>query len=95
MIEFTPLDEIASMSVSDGAEGRRRRRLHASEGSSRGNPHDLIGIIRCASSSPAAPAASARILIEHWLPQGHEILVIDNFATGRREVVPALAGPDA
>src|SRR3954453_21129067 len=31
-------------------------------------------------------------LIEHWLPQGHEILVIDNFATGRREVVPALKG---
>ena len=28
-------------------------------------------------------------LIEHWLPQGHDILVIDNFATGRREVVPA------
>ena len=25
-------------------------------------------------------------LIEHYLPQGHEILVIDNFATGRREV---------
>ncbi|AUC98328.1 nucleotide sugar epimerase [Bradyrhizobium sp. SK17] len=31
-------------------------------------------------------------LIEHWLPQGHEILVIDNFATGKREVVPALPG---
>jgi nucleoside-diphosphate-sugar epimerase len=31
-------------------------------------------------------------LIEHWLPQGHEILVIDNFATGRREVVPAVPG---
>lgn len=29
-------------------------------------------------------------LIEHWLPQGHAILVIDNFATGRREVVPNL-----
>jgi UDP-glucose 4-epimerase len=28
-------------------------------------------------------------LIEHWLPQGHEILVVDNFATGQREVVPA------
>jgi len=27
-------------------------------------------------------------LIEHWLPHGHDILVIDNFATGRREVVP-------
>lgn len=27
-------------------------------------------------------------LIEHWLPQGHEIFVIDNFATGKREVVP-------
>jgi len=30
-------------------------------------------------------------LIEHYLPQGHEILVIDNFATGQREVVPQLA----
>jgi len=28
-------------------------------------------------------------LIEHWLPRGHQILVIDNFATGKREVVPA------
>jgi len=27
-------------------------------------------------------------LIEHWLPKGHEIFVIDNFATGKREVVP-------
>lgn len=26
-------------------------------------------------------------LIEHWLPQGHDILVIDNFATGKRETV--------
>ena len=31
-------------------------------------------------------------LIEHWLPQGNEILVIDNFATGKREVVPPVAG---
>jgi UDP-glucose 4-epimerase len=31
-------------------------------------------------------------LIESWLPQGHEILVIDNFATGTREVVPAMPG---
>jgi UDP-glucose 4-epimerase len=31
-------------------------------------------------------------LVEHWLPQGHEIAVIDNFATGKREVVPALPG---
>ena len=29
-------------------------------------------------------------LIEHWLPQGHEIFVIDNFATGKREVVPTM-----
>lgn len=28
-------------------------------------------------------------LIEHWLPAGHEIAVLDNFATGKREVVPA------
>ena len=31
-------------------------------------------------------------LIETYLPQGHEILVIDNFATGRREVLPAIPG---
>jgi UDP-glucose 4-epimerase len=31
-------------------------------------------------------------LIEHWLPAGHEILVIDNFATGKREVLPPKAG---
>lgn len=31
-------------------------------------------------------------LIEHWLPRGHEMLVIDNFATGRRDVVPAAPG---
>lgn len=31
-------------------------------------------------------------LIEHWLPQGHEIFVIDNFATGSREVLPPVAG---
>lgn len=31
-------------------------------------------------------------LIEHWLPVGHEIMVIDNFATGKREVVPAIEG---
>lgn len=30
-------------------------------------------------------------LIEHWLPKGHDILVVDNFATGKREVVPSLA----
>ena len=27
-------------------------------------------------------------LVEHYLPAGHDILVLDNFATGRREVVP-------
>jgi UDP-glucose 4-epimerase len=31
-------------------------------------------------------------LIEAYLPQGHEIVVIDNFATGRREVLPAIPG---
>ena len=31
-------------------------------------------------------------LIEHWLPQQHEILVIDNFATGKKEVVPDVPG---
>lgn len=31
-------------------------------------------------------------LIEHWLPKGHEIFVIDNFATGKREVVPDVSG---
>lgn len=30
-------------------------------------------------------------LIERYLPQGHEILVVDNFATGKREVVPPAA----
>lgn len=27
-------------------------------------------------------------LIEHWLPNGHEIFVIDNFATGKKEALP-------
>lgn len=31
-------------------------------------------------------------LVERYLPQGHEILVIDNFATGKREVLPEVAG---
>lgn len=31
-------------------------------------------------------------LIEHWLPCGHQILVLDNFATGKREVVPPMDG---
>ncbi len=31
-------------------------------------------------------------LIEHWLPRGHEIFVIDNFATGKRETVPDVEG---
>jgi UDP-glucose 4-epimerase len=31
-------------------------------------------------------------LIEHWLPKGYEIFVIDNFATGKREVVPEISG---
>jgi UDP-glucose 4-epimerase len=31
-------------------------------------------------------------LIEHWLPQGHNIFIIDNFVTGKREVVPAVSG---
>lgn len=31
-------------------------------------------------------------LIEHWLPAGHEVLVLDNFATGKREVVPEVTG---
>jgi len=31
-------------------------------------------------------------LIEHWLPQGHGVFVIDNFATGKREVVPPVSG---
>jgi len=31
-------------------------------------------------------------LIDHWLPEGHEIFVIDNFATGKREVVPDVLG---
>lgn len=31
-------------------------------------------------------------LIEHWLPQGHDILALDNFATGKREVLPPVKG---
>jgi len=31
-------------------------------------------------------------LIEHWLPKGHSILVLDNFATSRREVLPPTPG---
>lgn len=31
-------------------------------------------------------------LIEKFIPEGHEILVIDNFATGKREVVPNIEG---
>lgn len=31
-------------------------------------------------------------LVEHWLPAGHRILVVDNFATGKREVVPSVPG---
>jgi UDP-glucose 4-epimerase len=31
-------------------------------------------------------------LIEHWLPLGHQIYVIDNFVTGKREVVPERDG---
>jgi UDP-glucose 4-epimerase len=29
-------------------------------------------------------------LTEHWYPSGHDVLIIDNFATGRRELVPLL-----
>lgn len=29
-------------------------------------------------------------LIEYWLPQGHDIFVIDNFATSHRETLPQL-----
>jgi len=31
-------------------------------------------------------------LIERYLPAGHEVLAIDNFATGRREVLPSVPG---
>lgn len=31
-------------------------------------------------------------IIEYWLPRGHQIWVIDNFATGRREVLPPMEG---
>jgi UDP-glucose 4-epimerase len=29
-------------------------------------------------------------LIDHWQPQGHDLLIIDNFATGKRGNVPAV-----
>lgn len=31
-------------------------------------------------------------LVETYLPRGHELLVLDNFATGKREVVPEVPG---
>lgn len=31
-------------------------------------------------------------LIEHWLPRGHVLHVIDNFATGKKQVVPPVPG---
>jgi nucleoside-diphosphate-sugar epimerase len=31
-------------------------------------------------------------LVEHWHACGHQILVIDNFATGKRELVPCIPG---
>lgn len=31
-------------------------------------------------------------LVETYLPRGHDIVVIDNFATGKREVVPEMPG---
>ena len=31
-------------------------------------------------------------LIERYLPSGHDIMVIDNFATGKREVLPPMPG---
>lgn len=31
-------------------------------------------------------------LIEHWIPAGHEVATIDNFATGKREVLPSVEG---
>jgi len=31
-------------------------------------------------------------LIEKYIPEGNEVLVIDNFATGKREVLPAVKG---
>lgn len=31
-------------------------------------------------------------LIEKFIPEGHKVLVIDNFSTGRREVVPSVEG---
>lgn len=31
-------------------------------------------------------------LIEHWLPRGHQIAVLDNFATGKREIIPEMQG---
>jgi UDP-glucose 4-epimerase len=31
-------------------------------------------------------------LIEKFIPEGHQVLVIDNFATGKKEVVPNVKG---
>ena len=29
-------------------------------------------------------------LVEHWIPRGHEVLVLDNFATSKRETLPSV-----
>jgi UDP-glucose 4-epimerase len=29
-------------------------------------------------------------LVEHWIPQGHKIFIIDNFATGSQKILPPL-----
>ena len=31
-------------------------------------------------------------LIEHWIPQGHEIFVLDNYATGKKAALPEVDG---
>jgi nucleoside-diphosphate-sugar epimerase len=31
-------------------------------------------------------------LLEHWIPRGHDVFVLDNFATGSREVLPDVPG---
>ena len=49
-------------------------------------------MIPCVFSITGGAGCLGSNLIEHWLPQGHEILVIDNFATGKREVLPPVAG---
>ena len=81
--------------------------LHAAR-RDRGADRRLLSRIRCAGRLHASARCDELMrllitggagclgsnLVEAYLPRGHEVLVIDNFATGRREVLPERARPD-